>query len=97
MSHYIAIGTNDTVVHLYDAQSRKVRAPYGDIQASVVVGVEPSLVDVGGRDSMIFQPRYSGVLILCQVQEPRAGSVRPQMERRRHVCLASGNDNTVCL
>jgi hypothetical protein len=84
--HYIAIGTNDTDYCAAILRVARYAHPTGTLQASVDGRVEPSLVDVGGRDSMIFQPRYSGVLVLLKYKN-----------HEQEVCGLKWNDDGTCV
>jgi cell division cycle protein 20 (cofactor of APC complex) len=99
MSHYIAIGTNDTVVHLYDAQVlRKVRTLQGHSARVSSLAWNHHWLTSGGRDSMIFNHDIRASTDIVSKYKSHEQEVCGLKWNDDGTCLASGsNDNTVCL
>jgi cell division cycle protein 20 (cofactor of APC complex) len=98
-SHIIAVGTNDTTVHLFDAQVlRKVRTLQGHSARVSSLAWNQHWLTSGGRDAMIHNHDIRASTDIVSKYKNHEQEVCGLKWNDDGTCLASGsNDNTVCL
>jgi cell division cycle protein 20 (cofactor of APC complex) len=98
-THYIAVGMNTAMIHLYDGRSlRKVRSLSGHTSRVSSLAWTQNMLTSGGRDSLILNHDIRSSRNVVSTYKAHTQEVCGLKWNEDGTCLASGgNENFLCL